>query len=41
MIYTISRDTPEGSLLEKVPVGELNEIAERVEKIGFKTQVSG
>lgn len=41
MIYTISRDTPEGGLLMKVPVEELNHIASRVEKLGIQTQVSG
>ena len=41
MIYTISRDTPEGSLLKKVPVKELNRIAAMVESLGIKTQVSG
>jgi len=41
MIYTISRDTPEGSQLQKVPVKELHEIAARVELLGIKTQVSG
>jgi len=41
MIYTISRDTPEGGLLRKVPVEELRHIASRVEKLGITTQVSG
>jgi wyosine [tRNA(Phe)-imidazoG37] synthetase (radical SAM superfamily) len=41
MIYTISRDPPEGGLLGKVPVGELKHIALRVEKLGIQTQVSG
>jgi wyosine [tRNA(Phe)-imidazoG37] synthetase (radical SAM superfamily) len=41
MIYTISRDTPAGGQLEKVPVKELREIAALVELLGFKTQVSG
>jgi hypothetical protein len=41
MIYTISRDTPEGSTLKKVPLYELKEIASRVESLGFKTQVAG
>jgi wyosine [tRNA(Phe)-imidazoG37] synthetase (radical SAM superfamily) len=41
MVYTISRDTPEGSQLQKVPVKELREIAARVELLGIKTQVSG
>lgn len=41
MIYTISRDTPEGSGLEKVPVSELNRIAALVESMSIRTQVSG
>ncbi len=41
MIYTISRDTPEGGLLQKIPVSKLKEIAERVNRMGIKTQVSG
>jgi len=41
MIYTISRDTPEGGLLRKVPLEELKHIASRVEKLGIPTQVSG
>lgn len=41
MIYTISRDTPDGGQLNKIPVKELREIAARVEKLGIKTQVSG
>jgi wyosine [tRNA(Phe)-imidazoG37] synthetase (radical SAM superfamily) len=41
MIYTISRDTPEGGKLIKVPEKELREIAALVEKAGFRTQVSG
>jgi len=41
MIYTISRDTPEGGLLNKVSVKELRVIAALVEKMGIKTQVSG
>jgi wyosine [tRNA(Phe)-imidazoG37] synthetase (radical SAM superfamily) len=40
MIYTISRDTPIGGELTKVPAGELVKIARRVEKLGIKTQVS-
>ena len=40
MIYTISRDTPEGSQLSKVPLKELRNIAAQVEKLGIKTQVS-
>jgi len=41
MIYTISRDTPEGGQLKKIPVRKLREIAALVEKLGIKTQVSG
>ena len=41
MIYTISRDTPEGARLKKVPLNELREIAALVESIGIRTQVSG
>ncbi len=41
MIYTISRDTPEGDRLKKVPVSELRNIASLVEHLGIKTQVSG
>jgi len=41
MIYTISRDTPEGSMLEKVPLSELKRIAGMVNKLGIKTSVSG
>jgi wyosine [tRNA(Phe)-imidazoG37] synthetase (radical SAM superfamily) len=41
MIYTISRDTPEGSQLKKIPLKELREIAGLVESMGIKTQVSG
>jgi len=40
MIYTISRDTPEGGQLNKVPGKELRGIAALVEKLGIKTQVS-
>ncbi|MRS04288.1 radical SAM protein [bacterium] len=40
MIYTISRDTPEGAQLNKVSEEELNIIALQVEKLGIKTQVS-
>lgn len=40
MIYTISRDTPEGNNLKKVPEKELKEIAGYVKKLGIKTQVS-
>jgi wyosine [tRNA(Phe)-imidazoG37] synthetase (radical SAM superfamily) len=41
MIYTISRDIPEGANLKKVSVTELNEIAVKVESMGIRTQVSG
>ncbi len=40
MIYTISRDTPVGGQLKKVPLAELNHIAALVNKLGIKTQVS-
>ncbi|QIA06774.1 radical SAM protein [Draconibacterium halophilum] len=40
MIYTIARDTPIDTL-EKIPLDELNAIAERVRKEGFDVQVSG
>ncbi|MGE0078556.1 MAG: radical SAM protein [Bacteroidales bacterium] len=39
MIYTIARDTPAQDLI-KVPIGELNKIAERVKALGFAVQVS-
>jgi wyosine [tRNA(Phe)-imidazoG37] synthetase (radical SAM superfamily) len=41
MIYTISRDTPYGDKLKKVPVTRLREIATKVEELGIRTQVSG
>ena len=41
MIYTISRDTPEGGKLKKVPLADLKHIATLVNKLGIKTQVSG
>jgi wyosine [tRNA(Phe)-imidazoG37] synthetase (radical SAM superfamily) len=41
MIYTVSRDTPIGGQLNKVPVKDLRGIAEMVEQLGIKTQVSG
>jgi wyosine [tRNA(Phe)-imidazoG37] synthetase (radical SAM superfamily) len=41
MIYTISRDVPEGGQLQKIPLTELRKIAEKVNKLGIKTQVSG
>jgi wyosine [tRNA(Phe)-imidazoG37] synthetase (radical SAM superfamily) len=40
MIYTISRDTPEGGDLERVPLSELKAIASLVNKLGIETQVS-
>ncbi|MFW5822230.1 MAG: radical SAM protein [Tangfeifania sp.] len=39
MIYTIARDAPVDTL-EKIPIEKLNEIAGRVEKAGFRVQVS-
>lgn len=41
MIYTISRDTPDGNRLEKVPATELKRIAKMVNKLGIRTSVSG
>jgi len=41
MIYTISRDTPEGASLNKVPLTELRRIAALVESMSIRTQVSG
>jgi len=41
MIYTISRDTPEGGELERIPLAELKRIASLVNSLGIKTQVSG
>jgi len=41
MIYTISRDTPKGGDLKKVPIADLRQIASLVSKLGIKTQVSG
>jgi wyosine [tRNA(Phe)-imidazoG37] synthetase (radical SAM superfamily) len=41
MIYTISRDTPEGGKFEKVPLAELKRIAALVNNLGIETQVSG
>jgi wyosine [tRNA(Phe)-imidazoG37] synthetase (radical SAM superfamily) len=41
MIYTISRDTPEGGKLEKVTLKDLHSIAKMVNDLGIKTQVSG
>ncbi|WP_167616248.1 radical SAM protein [Maribellus sediminis] len=40
MIYTIARDTPVETL-EKIPLEELNLIADRVREAGFVVQVSG
>jgi wyosine [tRNA(Phe)-imidazoG37] synthetase (radical SAM superfamily) len=40
MIYTISRDTPEGGLLRNVSESELRHIATRVEKLGIAARVS-
>lgn len=40
MIYTIDRDTPAAGL-EKVKLGELQQIAARIKEMGFKVQVSG
>ncbi|MDQ1772417.1 radical SAM protein [Labilibaculum sp. A4] len=40
MIYTISRDTPSDNL-EKISMEELQQIAQKVEDAGFKTQISG
>lgn len=39
-VYTISRDTPEGHRVHKIPKKTLTEIAVRVERLGIKTQVS-
>lgn len=39
MIYTISRDTPKENM-EKISLEKLSEIAQKVEKLGIKTQVS-
>lgn len=40
MIYTIARDTPLNTL-EKIPIKDLNSIADRVKNAGFDVQVSG
>lgn len=40
MIYTIARDTPIETL-EKVPIKDLNSIADRIKKLGIDIQVSG
>ena len=39
-IYTISRDAPAGNNINKVLKDELEQIASRVNAIGFKTQIS-
>lgn len=41
MVYTISRDTPDGGKLRKIPVSELNGIAALVTSLGIEVQVSG
>jgi len=41
MIYTISRDTPDGGELAKVPEAELHRIASMVNSIGIRASVSG
>ncbi|MGB8490718.1 MAG: radical SAM protein [Bacteroidales bacterium] len=41
MVYTISRDTPDGGKLIKIPVSELNGIAALVTSLGIEVQVSG
>lgn len=41
MIYTISRDTPEGGRFSKITTAELNKIASLVRKSGIETSVSG
>lgn len=40
MIYTIARETPTDTLY-KIPLSTLNSIAQKVENLGIKTQVSG
>jgi wyosine [tRNA(Phe)-imidazoG37] synthetase (radical SAM superfamily) len=40
MVYTIDRDTPAQGL-EKIPMEELRQIADRVREAGFDVQVSG
>jgi wyosine [tRNA(Phe)-imidazoG37] synthetase (radical SAM superfamily) len=40
MIYTIARDTPVQNL-EKIPLPELDRIADKIIKLGYKVQVSG
>jgi wyosine [tRNA(Phe)-imidazoG37] synthetase (radical SAM superfamily) len=41
MVYTISRDTPEGGQLSRVSAAELKRIAGMVNRLGIKTSVSG
>jgi wyosine [tRNA(Phe)-imidazoG37] synthetase (radical SAM superfamily) len=41
MVYTISRDTPEGGEFSRIPLSELKRIASFVNNLGIKTQVSG
>ncbi len=40
MIYTISRDTPDGGELKKIPLSELKRIAAMVNRLGIETRVS-
>lgn len=40
MVYTIARDTPIETL-SKVPLSELNRIADRIKELGIPVQVSG
>ena len=40
MIYTIDRETPEHSL-KRIPFNQLEEIAERVKRLGFDVNVAG
>lgn len=40
MIYTISRDTPGGNSLHKIPASRLEQIAAQVRKLGIVTRVS-
>ena len=41
MLYTISRKTPDGAKLEKIPYHKLHIIARKVHYLGIKTHVSG
>lgn len=41
MIYTIDRDTPNGTDLKKVSINELQSIANRVNLLGIPTQIAG